>query len=81
LRKKDFLDFFLLEHPFLTDSHIKVNMVDSFDFSNLSNTFDSLNLNGFNVEKCIDDMDVEAFMLFQVVLVATTISKEFFTTI
>jgi hypothetical protein len=64
----------------LTNFQIKVDVVDSFDFSNLSNTFDSFHSNGFNVEKFIDEMEVEAFMLFQVPLVAMTSSKEFFTT-
>jgi hypothetical protein len=49
-------------------------MVDFSKFSNLFNTFDSSNSNEFNVEEFIDDMDVEAFMLFQVTLVIAMIS-------
>ncbi len=60
--------------PLLTNSHIKVDMVDFSKFSNLFNTFDSSNSNEFNVEEFIDDMDVEAFMLFQVTLVIAMIS-------
>jgi hypothetical protein len=75
------LGFFLLKHgPSFDNYHIKVDMVDYFDFSNFSSTFDSFHFNGFNVEKFIDEMEVEAFMLFQVTLVAMTSSKDFFTT-
>jgi hemerythrin superfamily protein len=59
--------------------HTKVNTVNFFNFLDLYNTLDSFNFVSFNVEGNINDMDVEAFILFQVASIVVVSSKEFFT--
>jgi hypothetical protein len=54
-------------------------MVNSFNFLDLFSTLDSFNFDSFNVEGNINDVDVEAFILFQVAFIVATSSKEFFT--
>jgi hypothetical protein len=44
----------------------------------LFSTLDSFNFDSFNVEGNINDVDVEAFVLFQVASIVATSSKEFF---
>jgi hypothetical protein len=49
-------------------------------FLDLFNTLDFFNFDSFNVEGNINDMDVEAFILFQAASIIVAKSKEFFTT-
>lgn len=60
--------------------HTKVNTNNSLNFLDLYSTLDSFNFVSFNVEGNINDVDVEAFILFQVASIVVVSSKEFFTT-
>ncbi len=60
-----------------TIPHIKANMVNSSNFSDLFSTLYSSSSDEFNVEQSIDDMDAEIFMLFQVASIATASLEEF----
>jgi hypothetical protein len=44
----------------------------------LFSTLDSFNFDSFNVKGNINDVDVEAFILFQVAFIIVVSSKEFF---
>jgi hypothetical protein len=73
------MHFFWFEHiPSLEHFSPKKKMVDSFNFSYLFNTSNSYSYDGFNVDKFIDDMDPQVFMLFQVALVVEASLEEFF---
>jgi len=79
LRKRAFWIFFRLRIVALrTIPHIKANMVNSFNFSDLFRTLYLFPSDGFNVEESIDDADAEIFMLFQVSLITTATFEEFF---
>ncbi len=72
--------FFGLSVDQWTIFHTNVNIVDYFNFKILFHTFDFFNFDSFNVEGNINDVDVEAFILFQVASIVATSSMEFFTT-